>query len=168
MLEKEGVPVEVEVLEFKAKYFTLKYTCFIMLFKIYITPFIYYNELIRSYNSYFLIKFQAWCKYLQEIHFHNWKLISVWWKIGGWFFGTLVVAGRVVWNRICLSFCWSGRFLGMVSLVFSKFWHDAGNPYEVVCGRARFSRKNFSQKLGKWTKNGLETEFFEFIQKFCH
>ena len=51
MLENEGVPVEVEVLEFKAKYFTLKYTCFIMLFKIYITPFIYSNELLRSYNS---------------------------------------------------------------------------------------------------------------------
>ena len=24
------------------------------------------------------------------------------------------------------------------------------------------------QKLGKWTRNGPKTWFFEFIEKFCH
>ena len=44
-----------------------------------------------------------------------------------------------------LSFCpsvhLSGRFLWIVSLTFSKFWHGARNPYEVVLDRAGFSRK---------------------------
>ena len=60
-----------------------------------------------------------------------------------------LLAGRVLWNRVCLSFCpsfglsfpLSRHFLGIVSLVFSKFWHDARNPYEVTCGRGRFPRK---------------------------
>ena len=30
------------------------------------------------------------------------------------------------------SFCFSRCFLGIVSLVFSKFWHGARNPYEAV------------------------------------
>ena len=85
-------------------------------------------------------------------------------KIGGWFFGTLVVAGMVLWNRICPSFCWSGRFLGMVSLVFSKFWHDARNPYEVVRDRAGFSRKkNFVPKFGKM---GQKQGFFNILKNF--
>ena len=71
------------------------------------------------------------------------------------FFGPPALAGRVLWNRVCPSFCpsilpffrlsfhLSGHFLGIVSLVFSKFWHNARNPYEVVCVRAGFSRKIF-------------------------
>ena len=43
-------------------------------------------------------------------------------------------------NRVCPSLCLSGRFLGIVSLVFSKFWYDARNPYKVVRDRAGFSR----------------------------
>ena len=67
------------------------------------------------------------------------------------------------------SFRLSGRFLGIVSLVFSKFWHDARNPYEVLRDRAGFSRKKiFAQKLGKWVKNGPKTGFFEYIEKFYH
>ena len=42
------------------------------------------------------------------------------------------VAGRVVWNRICLSFCpsilLSRCFLGIVSSVFYKFWHEPDFP----------------------------------------
>ena len=56
------------------------------------------------------------------------------------------------------SFCLSGDFLGIAWLVFSKFWHGARNPYEIVCDRAGFSSKNFfALKVGKmghkWAKN---------------
>ena len=69
-------------------------------------------------------------------------------------FGPPAVAERVPWNRVCPSFCPSfrlcGRFLGIASLVFSKFWHGARNPYEVVRDRAEFSRKNFfAPRIGK-------------------
>ena len=54
-----------------------------------------------------------------------------------------------------------GRFLGIVSLVFSKFWHGARNQFEVERNRVRFSRKHFlPKKLGKGTNNGPKTEFF--------
>ena len=48
--------------------------------------------------------------------------------------------------------------LGLASLVFSKFWHDARSPYKVVRDKAKFSRKNFfSTKIEKmdekWAKN---------------
>ena len=74
------------------------------------------------------------------------------------FMGPPALAGRVLWNRACPSFCLSGHFLGIVSLVCSKFWHDARNPYVVVRDRALFSRKNFfAPKIGKmgqkWAKN---------------
>ena len=29
-------------------------------------------------------------------------------------------------------------------------------------------KKFFPKKLGKWTKNGPKTGFFEYIEKFCH
>ena len=72
--------------------------------------------------------------------------------------GTSSLAGRVLWNRVHLSF--HLHFLGIVQLVFSKFWHDAIHSYEVVRDRAGFSRKNvFVPKIGKlgqkWTKNGF-------------
>ena len=35
--------------------------------------------------------------------------------------------------------CLSRQFLGIESLVFSKFCHGVKNPYEVVCNRAGFS-----------------------------
>ena len=51
----------------------------------------------------------------------------------------------------------SGHFLGIVSLVFSKFWHGARNPYEVVCDSLTFRRKDFGSSIGKmdqkWAKN---------------
>ena len=54
-------------------------------------------------------------------------------------------------------------------LILSKFWHGARNPYRVVRDRTGFSRKMFlPPKLGKWTKNGPKTGFFEFIAKFGH
>ena len=48
------------------------------------------------------------------------------------------------------SFCLPGRFLRIVFLVFSKFWHGASNLYEVVRDRAGFSGKKISaSKTGK-------------------
>ena len=67
-------------------------------------------------------------------------------KLSAHLFGPLVVARRVLWNKVYLSGC----FLGIVSLVFSKFWHDARNSYEVVRDRAGFSGKYFfAPKIGK-------------------
>ena len=72
------------------------------------------------------------------------------------------VVGRVLQNRVCpsfrSSFCWSGSFLEIASLVFSKFWHGARNLYEVVPDKAGFSgKKFFATKIGKidwkWAKN---------------
>ena len=56
------------------------------------------------------------------------------------------------------SFRLSGRFVRIVSLIFSKFWRGARIPCEVVRERARFSRKIFfASKIGKmhpkWAKN---------------
>ena len=56
------------------------------------------------------------------------------------------------------SFRLSGRFLGIVSSIFSKFWHGARIPFEVVCDRAGFSLKIFFapkiRKMGpKWAKS---------------
>ena len=56
------------------------------------------------------------------------------------------------------SFYLSGHFLGMVSLIFSKFWVGARNLYEVVRDRDGFSGKIlFAPKMGKmdqkWAKN---------------
>ena len=89
------------------------------------------------------------------------------------FFGPLAVARRILWNRIWLSLCQSvrlsaylsvsqsvrppKRFLVTSSLVFSKFWHDARNIWEVVSDRARFffKRKHLPQK---WAKNRVLLE----------
>ena len=64
-------------------------------------------------------------------------------------FGTPVVARRVIWNwvwpsfplAVLLSIFLSRHFLGILSLVFYKLCHGAGNPYEVGLDRARFSWK---------------------------
>ena len=56
---------------------------------------------------------------------------------------------------------WSRCFLEIVSLVFSKFWHVPRNPYEIVHDRVRFF---LLPKLGKWTKNGPKTRFFDLLK----
>ena len=61
-----------------------------------------------------------------------------------------------------MSFRLSGRFLGIVSLVFSKFWHPARNPYEVVRDRGGFSGNFFVFR--KWTKNRPKTRFLKFLK----
>ena len=65
-------------------------------------------------------------------------------SVNRWFlvFGHPAVAGRVLYLF--------GHFLGIVSLVFSKFWDGSRNPYEVVRDRAGFLRKRLlPPKLGK-------------------
>ena len=74
-------------------------------------------------------------------------------------------------SRVCpshrLFFCLSGRFLGIVLLVFSAFWHDARNPYEVVRHRAGYPRKFLlPQKLGKWVKNGQKQGLLNILKSF--
>ena len=54
------------------------------------------------------------------------------------FIGPTAVAGKVLQNKVCPSFHLPECLLRIGSLFFSKFWHGAGNPYEVARGRARF------------------------------
>ena len=56
------------------------------------------------------------------------------------FFEPLVLARSVLRSRICPSFC-----PGIVSF-FSKFWHDARNPCEVVCDSRIFQKNYFCPK----------------------
>ena len=44
------------------------------------------------------------------------------------FIGSAAVPRRFLQNRVCPSFPLSDRFLGTVSLVFSKSWHGTRNP----------------------------------------
>ena len=59
--------------------------------------------------------------------------------------------------------------LNCIAVTFSKFWHGARDPYEVVRGRVEFFRKIFfAPKIGKIHPKRAKTGFFEFIGKFCH
>ena len=81
--------------------------------------------------------------------------------------GPPALAGRVLWNRVCPSFRPSvcpGVFLEWYHKFFSKFWHDARNPYEVVRDRAGFSRRNFfAPKIGKM---GQKQGFFNILKNY--
>ena len=62
---------------------------------------------------------------------------------------------------ILLSICLSGCFLGIKSLVFSKFWHIVKNPYEDEYNIAgSLEGKHLPQNLGKWTKYETKKFFF--------
>ena len=67
---------------------------------------------------------------------------------------------------ILLSLSLSGSFLGIVSLVFSKFWHGARNLHEVVHNRARFlEKKNFCpQDWENGPRMGQNMVFFNFLK----
>ena len=54
------------------------------------------------------------------------------------FIGPAAVVRWVLQNRVCPSCSLSGCFLGIGSLVFSKFWHRARNLSDLVCDRTRF------------------------------
>ena len=80
--------------------------------------------------------------------------------------GPEAIAQRVLKNRVCLSFPLSGCFLGIWSLVFSKFWYGARNPNDVVCDRTRFFWKtSFSQTPGKWVKKEPKIDFLNLFKK---
>ena len=87
-------------------------------------------------------------------------------------FGLQVVAGGSfkigsVRPSILLSdllSCLSKSFHGIVSLFFSKFWHGARIPCEVVRDRAGFFRKIFfAPKIGKM---GQKQGFFNLLESF--
>ena len=87
------------------------------------------------------------------------------------FFGPPTLAWSVLWNSGCLSFHLSFHlsrcFLGTVSLVSSKFWHDARNPYQVLCGSWIFQKKNFCLKnWGNGTKMGQKQDFLNILKNF--
>ena len=65
----------------------------------------------------------------------------------------MVVAGRVLWNRVSTSCHLSRCFLGIGLLDFSEFQHGVRNRYETVCD-SQILWENFlcPQKLGKWAK----------------
>ena len=77
----------------------------------------------------------------------------------------LVVAGRVLWIRVCPSLCPSilpsGRFLGIGSLVFSDTQHGVRGPCCAWQSQI-FWKKNFCPK------NGQKIGVFQFIGKFSH
>ena len=81
-------------------------------------------------------------------------------------FGPPTVAGRVLWNRVCLSFrpsfCpsfhltfrLSGRFLGIVSLGFSKSGHCTRRcAWQSWIFQKNFLTLNIGKMDQKWAKN---------------
>ena len=59
-----------------------------------------------------------------------------------------------------LSFCLSGHFLGIASLVFSKLWHGVRNLYEVAHENWIFWKSFFAPKIRKMNKMGQGQVFF--------
>ena len=135
----------------------------------------------RGYDGryfFFISRLQKYCT-----SGFSWKIIWKVFMLTCYVFGPPTEAGgRVLWNRVslsyhltfCLSFCLffhlSGHFLGIVSLVFSKF---IGMVLETLLKlwmiELDFPEKKFlPQKLEKWTKSDPKAWFFEFIEKFCH
>ena len=85
--------------------------------------------------------------------------------------GPRAAAGRVQWNRVCLFFRPSVRAFSW-NCIFSFFWNLTWcwkSIWSCAWQSRIFLKKTFlPQKLGKWTKNGSKTGFFEFIERFCH
>lgn len=80
-------------------------------------------------------------------------------------FGSPAVAGRACKiESVSLSIRTSRRFPGIGSIVFSKFWHDVRNQYELRRDKARFFKKFFCPKIGE----NRPKHFFEFIEKLRH
>ena len=56
---------------------------------------------------------------------------------------------RMRFWKILLFVFLSRHFLGILPLIFCKFWHGGRNPYEVVQDSAIFKKFFFDLKLGK-------------------
>ena len=79
--------------------------------------------------------------------------------------------GPAVFPSFCPSVLPSVRVYSWNCII--SFFLNFGTVLEIymkLCvTEADFPEKNFLlRKLGKWTKNGPKTGFFEFIEKFCH
>ena len=123
-----------------------------------------------------------------------WKLIPLWlflvkfdvsnqvfyidrfkWKYNYLLLGPLVVAGSVLWNRVCPSILLSFHpsvllakdFLGIVSLVFSKFWHDTRNLMKLCMTELDFPWKTFCPKIGKLYQRWAKNRVFSIYWKIC-
>ena len=84
-----------------------------------------------------------------------------------------MVARWLQWNRVCpslspsffLSFYLSGDFLGIVSLVFSKFWDSARNYMQLSMTEPDFPEKHFcSQNWENGPKMGQKQSFLNFLK----
>ena len=87
---------------------------------------------------------------------------SIYWTPGSNRKGPIESLRPSICPPVLPSFSLSGRFLGIVSLIFSKFWYGARTPCEVVCDRARFSRKIFFAP--KIDKMGQKQGFFNLLE----
>ena len=56
------------------------------------------------------------------------------------YFWTPAVAGRSLWNRVCMP-AWAFSWNWIIS--FSRFWQGVRNRYKVNCDRARYFRNFF-------------------------
>ena len=79
--------------------------------------------------------------------------------------------GSAVFPSFCPSVLPSVRVFSWNCII--SFFLDFGTVLEIhmkLCvTEPDFPEKSFLlRKLGKWTKNGPKTGFFEFIEKFCH
>ena len=79
------------------------------------------------------------------------------------FFGFLTVT-----KRVCPYFC-LGIFLELYHQFFLNFGMVLETHMKLCMTELDFSGvKNLPLKLGKWTKNGLKTGLFDFVEKFSH
>ena len=79
---------------------------------------------------------------------------------------TMFIGQRAWWvlqNKVSLSFSLSEYFLGIGSLVYSKFWHAARNPNDRI--RFFLKKRSLLQTLGKWVKFRPKIGLFKFYWK---
>ena len=88
------------------------------------------------------------------------------------FVGPPVVEGRVLGNKVCLSFCPSvcpGVFLELDHLIFLNFSIVLDTLIKLCMTEPNFLEKLFLiQTLGKCAKNRPKIGFYEFKEKFGH
>ena len=72
---------------------------------------------------------------------------------------------KVLWNMVCLCFHLVPAFFGILSLVFSKFWHGAWNPDQVVCDSCIFQNLFCPQNRENGPKMGQKQGFLNLLKK---
>ena len=99
------------------------------------------------------------CYLVEASKKHNFWKLHFCWTPGGSRKGP-IKQGLSVLSTVFLSFLssFSGRFVGILSLIFSKFWHGETNM--KLCVTEGFSWKRiFAPKFGTLTKYGSKTDF---------